>query len=414
MEVLKIATAGSVDDGKSTLIGRLLYDTQSLTTDKIEAIEKSSKQKGYDYLDFSLATDGLVAEREQGITIDVAHIYFSTAKKSYIIADTPGHVEYTRNMVTGASTSQVSIILIDARKGVIEQTYRHFFINNLLRVKDVIVAINKMDLVDYSEEVFNKIKADFQALNAKSAYKEQNVSYIPLSALTGDNVVETLGKMPWYTGQTILQHLEGLEPEDIYDNGQARFPVQTVIRPKTEEYHDFRGYAGKLYGNSIKVGDAVTVLPSLTESKVTNIHFFDQQFDEAGAGSSITIELENDINVTGGDMIVESNELPKVEKDITTTVCWMDSKKLVAGAKYFVQHNTNRVLAKIDSVKNVIATDYSGTAPASQLSINEIGEVTIKLSKAIYFDAYNDNKSNGAFILIDATTNTTAGVGFIK
>ena len=414
MEVLKIATAGSVDDGKSTLIGRLLYDTQSLTTDKLEAIDKSSKQKGYDYLDFSLATDGLVAEREQGITIDVAHIYFSTAKKSYIIADTPGHVEYTRNMVTGASTSQVSIILIDARKGVIEQTYRHFFINNLLRVKDVIVAINKMDLVDYSEEVFNKIKADFQALNAKSAYKERNVSYIPLSALTGDNVVETLGKMPWYTGQTILQHLEGLESKDVYDNGQARFPVQTVIRPKTEEYHDFRGYAGKLYGNNIKVGDAVTVLPSLTESTVTNIHFFDQQFDEASVGSSITIELANDINVTRGDMIVKSNELPRIEKDITTTVCWMDSKKLVAGAKYFVQHNTNRVLAKIDSVKNVIATDYSGVTPASQLSINEIGEVTIKLSKAIYFDAYNENKSNGAFILIDAATNTTAGVGFIK
>jgi sulfate adenylyltransferase subunit 1 len=414
MEVLKIATAGSVDDGKSTLIGRLLYDTQSLTTDKLEAIEKSSKQKGYDYLDFSLATDGLVAEREQGITIDVAHIYFSTAKKSYIIADTPGHVEYTRNMVTGASTSQVSIILIDARKGVIEQTYRHFFINNLLRVKDVIVAVNKMDLVDYSEEVYNKIKADFQALNAKSAYKEQNVSYIPLSALTGDNVVETLGKMPWYSGQTILQHLENLESKDVYDNGQARFPVQTVIRPKTEEYHDFRGYAGKLYGNNIKVGDAVTVLPSLTESKVTNIHFFDQQFDEASVGSSITLELENDINVTRGDMIVKSNELPRIEKDITTTVCWMDSKKLVAGAKYFVQHNTNRVLAKIDSVKNVIATDYSGTTPASQLAINEIGEVTIKLSKAIYFDAYNDNKSNGAFILIDAATNTTAGVGFIK
>ncbi|MBP6758095.1 MAG: GTP-binding protein [Flavobacterium sp.] len=414
MEVLKIATAGSVDDGKSTLIGRLLYDTQSLTTDKLEAIEKSSKQKGYDYLDFSLATDGLVAEREQGITIDVAHIYFSTAKKSYIIADTPGHVEYTRNMVTGASTSQVSIILIDARKGVIEQTYRHFFINNLLRVKDVIVAVNKMDLVDYSEEVYNKIKADFQALNAKSAYKEQNVSYIPLSALTGDNVVETLGKMPWYTGQTILQHLEGLESKDVYDNGQARFPVQTVIRPKTEEYHDFRGYAGKLYGNNIKVGDAVTVLPSLTESTVTNIHFFDQQFDEASVGSSITIELANDINVTRGDMIVKSNELPRVEKDITTTVCWMDSKKLVAGAKYFVQHNTNRVLAKIDSVKNVIATDYSGVTPATQLGINEIGEVTIKLSKAIYFDAYTDNKSNGAFILIDAATNTTAGVGFIK
>ena len=414
MEVLKIATAGSVDDGKSTLIGRLLYDTQSLTTDKLEAIEKSSKQKGYDYLDFSLATDGLVAEREQGITIDVAHIYFSTAKKSYIIADTPGHVEYTRNMVTGASTSQVSIILIDARKGVIEQTYRHFFINNLLRVKDVIVAVNKMDLVDYSEEVYNKIKADFQALNAKSSYKEQNVSYIPLSALTGDNVVETLGKMPWYTGQTILQHLEALESKDVYDNGKTRFPVQTVIRPKTEEYHDFRGYAGKLYGNNIKVGDAVTVLPSLTESKVTNIHFFDQQFDEAVAGSSITLELENDINVTRGDMIVKSGELPKVEKDITTTICWMDSKKLVAGTKYLIQHNTNRVLAKVDSIKNVIATDYSGTTPATQLAINEIGEVNIKLSKALYFDAYDDNKSNGAFILIDPSTNTTAGVGFIK
>ncbi|HSD07174.1 sulfate adenylyltransferase subunit 1 [Flavobacterium sp.] len=414
MEVLKIATAGSVDDGKSTLIGRLLYDTKSLTTDKIEAIEKSSKQKGYDYLDFSLATDGLVAEREQGITIDVAHIYFSTAKKSYIIADTPGHVEYTRNMVTGASTSQVSIILIDARKGVIEQTYRHFFINNLLRVKDVIVAINKMDLVDYSEEVFNKIKADFQALNEKSAYKEQNVSYIPLSAINGGNVAQKSENMPWYTGQTVLEHLEGLHSHDVYEAGKARFPVQTVIRPKTEEYHDFRGYAGKLSGNNIKVGDAVTVLPSLTESKVTKIHFFDKQYDEAVAGSSITIELENDINVTRGDMIVKSSELPKIEKDITTTVCWMDSKKLVAGAKYYVQHNTNRVLAKIDSVKNVIATDYSGITPASQLAINEIGEVTIKLSKAIYFDSYTENKSNGAFILIDAATNTTAGVGFIK
>ncbi|MFT5714152.1 MAG: sulfate adenylyltransferase subunit 1 [Flavobacterium sp.] len=414
MEVLKIATAGSVDDGKSTLIGRLLYDTKSLTTDKLEAIEKSSKQKGYDYLDFSLATDGLVAEREQGITIDVAHIYFSTAKKSYIIADTPGHVEYTRNMVTGASTSQVSIILIDARKGVIEQTYRHFFINNLLRVKEIVVAINKMDLVDYSEEVYNKIKADFEALNAKSTFKEQNVSYIPLAAINGGNVVEKSADMPWYVGQTVLEHLEALEPADVYEKGQARFPVQTVVRPKTEEYHDFRGYAGKLYGNNIKVGDAVTVLPSLTESKVSKIHFFDKQFDEAAVGSSITIELENDINVTRGDMIVKSSELPKVEKDINTTVCWMDGKKLVPGAKYFVQHNTNRVLAKIDSVKNVIATDFSGTKEASQLAINEIGEVNIKLSKALYFDAYNDNKSNGAFILIDATTNTTAGVGFIR
>ncbi|KVV13827.1 sulfate adenylyltransferase subunit 1 [Flavobacterium sp. TAB 87] len=414
MEVLKIATAGSVDDGKSTLIGRLLYDTKSLTTDKLEAIEKSSKQKGYDYLDFSLATDGLVAEREQGITIDVAHIYFSTAKKSYIIADTPGHVEYTRNMVTGASTSQVSIILIDARKGVIEQTYRHFFINNLLRVKEVIVAINKMDLVDYSEEVYNKIKADFETLNAKSSFKEQNVSYIPISALTGGNVAQRAAEMPWYDGQSVLEHLEGLEPADVYEAEQARFPVQTVIRPKTQQYHDFRGYAGKLYGSALKVGDAVTVLPSLTESKISKIHFFDKEFNEAPAGSSITIELENDINVTRGDMIVKSAELPKIEKEINTTICWMDSKKLVAGTKYLIQHNTNRILAKVDRVKNVVATDYSGTKEADQLAINEIGEVSIKLSKAIYFDAYNSNKSNGAFILIDTNTNTTAGVGFIN
>jgi sulfate adenylyltransferase subunit 1 len=344
----------------------------------------------------------------------VAHIYFSTAKKSYIIADTPGHVEYTRNMVTGASTSQVSIILIDARKGVIEQTYRHFFINNLLRVKEVIVAVNKMDLVDYSEEVFNKIKADFQALNAKSSFKEQNVSYIPLSAINGGNVADKSVNMPWYTGQTVLEHLEDLKPEDVFETGKTRFPVQTVIRPKTEEYHDFRGYAGKLYGNSIQVGDAVTVLPSLTESKVSKIHFFEHQFDEAKAGSSIVLELENDINVTRGDMIVKSGELPQVEKDINATICWMDSKKLVPGTKYLIQHNTNRVLAKIDAIKNVIATDYSGATPATQLAINEIGEVTIKLSKALYFDKYNDNKSNGAFILIDANTNTTAGVGFIQ
>ncbi len=414
MDVLKIATAGSVDDGKSTLIGRLLYDTHSLTTDKLEAIERSSKQKGYDYLDLSLATDGLVAEREQGITIDVAHIYFSTAKKSYIIADTPGHVEYTRNMVTGASTSQVSIILIDARKGVIEQTYRHFFINNLLRVKDVIVAVNKMDLVDYAEDVYNNIKEDFKALNAKSTFKEQNVHYIPISAINGGNVVHQSVNMQWYQGPTILEHLEDLDTTEVVQAVQARFPVQTVIRPKTELYHDFRGYAGKLYGNSLKVGDAVTILPSLTASTISNIHFFDKQYNEADAGSSITIELENDINIARGDMIVKSTELPQVQKDIQATICWMDDKKLIVGAKYLVQHNTNTVLAKIEQIKNTVATDFSGTTAASQLSINEIGEVNIKLSKPIYVDTYATNKSNGAFILIDTATNTTAGVGFIN
>ena len=415
MEVLKIATAGSVDDGKSTLIGRMLYDTKSLTTDKLDAIEKRSKANGFDYLDFSLATDGLVAEREQGITIDVAHIYFSTRKKSYIIADTPGHVEYTRNMVTGASTSQASIILVDARKGVIEQTYRHFFINNLLRIKDVIVAINKMDLVDFAEEKYNEIRSQFTELIDKSEYKEQNVTFIPISALQGDNVVELSSKTPWYQGQTLLEHLEALEPQDIFEEGQARFPVQTVIRPKTEEFHDFRGYAGKLYGSDLSVGDEVTVLPSLTKSKIKEIYFFDQTFDKAGRGSSITVTLENDINVSRGDMIVKTGEEPKSDKRLTARICWMDSSALVGGTKYLLQHGSNQVLAMIESVEYTLAPDFSGdNKEATSLSLNEIGEVKLKLAKPIFYDTYETNKSNGAFILIDPNTNTTAGVGFIK
>ena len=415
MEVLKIATAGSVDDGKSTLIGRLLYDTRSLTEDKIEAIKKSSEQRGYDYLDLSLATDGLVAEREQGITIDVAHIYFSTPNKSYIIADTPGHIEYTRNMVTGASTSQVSIILIDARKGVIEQTYRHFFINNLLRIKNVIVAVNKMDLVDYSEEVFNRIKKDFKELNAKSTYKEQQLSYIPVSALKGGNIANKTDAMPWYKGDTILGHLDKLETSDVYDGGQFRFTIQSVIRPKTKEFHDFRGYAGKIYGGSLKVGDNITVLPSLTQSKIEEIYFFDKTYNEAVAGSSVNITLEDDINVARGDMLVKTDELPKIEKQINATVCWMDSKQLRPGAKYIVQHNSNKVLSKIDAIKNIVSTDYTGLVDSNnKLALNDIGEVDIKLSKPLFFDSYKDNKYNGAFILIDTQTNTTAGVGFIN
>lgn len=285
MDILKIATAGSVDDGKSTLIGRILYDTKSLTEDKLDAIEQKSRQKGFDYLDFSLATDGLIAEREQGITIDVAHIYFSTPKKSYIIADTPGHIEYTRNMVTGASNAQASIVLIDARKGVIEQTYRHFFINNLLRIKEVIIAINKMDLVDYSEEKFNEIKLEIEYLANKSSYQKQNVTFIPLSALKGDNVVEKSENMGWYKGDTLLNHLENLTLNDVEEISNARFPIQTVIRPKTERYHDFRGYAGKIYGGNLSVGDEVVILPSKTTSKIKEIHFFDKSYKSATRGS---------------------------------------------------------------------------------------------------------------------------------
>ncbi|MDD3722946.1 MAG: GTP-binding protein [Lutibacter sp.] len=415
MEVLKIATAGSVDDGKSTLIGRLLYDTKSLTDDKLEAIEKSSKKKGYDYLDFSLATDGLVAEREQGITIDVAHIYFSTKTRSYIIADTPGHVEYTRNMVTGASTSQVAIILIDARHGVIEQTYRHFFINNLLRIKSVIVAVNKMDLVNFSEERYNEIKADFEKLVEKSDYEDQNITYIPVSALKGDNVVEKSEMMPWFRGQTLMEYLEKLDTINIYNRGKMRFPVQYVIRPKTEEFHDFRGYSGKVYGGDINVGDEVVVLPSETKSKIKEIYFNDKKYQSAVRRSSISITLEDNVNVSRGDMIVKANELPRIEKTFTAKVCWMCSKQLVPGSKYILQHGVNKVLARVNEIHHKIATDFSGVdTQISSLQINDIAAVSFQLNKPIFFDAFKEHRTNGAFILIDPQTNNTSGVGFIE
>lgn len=415
MEVLKIATAGSVDDGKSTLIGRILYDTKSLTSDKLEAIEKTSKQKGYDYLDFSLATDGLVAEREQGITIDVAHIYFSTQTKSYIIADTPGHVEYTRNMVTGASTSQAAIILIDARKGVIEQTNRHFFINNLLRVKEVIVAINKMDLVDFSEDIYNKIKADFETLMQKRDYQDQNITFIPVSALKGDNVVHKSKNTPWYKGQTLLEHFELLDTEDVYNVGTPRFPVQYVIRPKTEEFHDFRGYAGKVYGGELSVGDEVVALPSQTKSKIKEIYLYDQSYQTASRRSSVTITLEDDINVSRGDMLVKVDDLPTIDKQFTATISWMDSQNLVTGNKYVLQHGVNKVLAKVDAIHHKIHPDYSGIEEhISALGMNDIASVTFKLNKSIFFDPFKNHRTNGSFILIDSQSNNTVGAGFIQ
>lgn len=415
MNVVKIATAGSVDDGKSTLIGRLLYDTKSLTDDKLEAIKEKSKQRGFDYLDFSLATDGLVAEREQGITIDVAHIYFSTLKTSFIIADTPGHIEYTRNMVTGASTAQASIVLVDARKGVVEQTYRHFFINNLLRIKDVVIAVNKMDLVEYSEEKFNQIKGEIEYLASKSGYQNQNLTFIPLSALKGDNVVDASQNMQWYQGETLLNHLEELKLEDVQEQSQVRFPVQTVIRPKTSAYHDFRGYAGKVYGGDLQVNDEVVVLPSATKSKVKSIQFFDKKYQKATRGSSITIELEDDVNVSRGDMLVKVNEEPKAAKELTATICWMDKTPLQTTSKYYLKHGVNDVQAKVMNISSLIHTDFSGKELSpSQLTLNEIGEVQLKLSKPVFFDRFSVNKANGTFILIDSKTNNTAGVGFIN
>ena len=415
MEVLKIATAGSVDDGKSTLIGRILYDTKSLTSDKLEAIEKTSKKNGYDYLDFSLATDGLVAEREQGITIDVAHIYFSTEKKSYIIADTPGHIEYTRNMVTGASTSQAAIILIDARKGVIEQTNRHFFINNLLRIKEVVVAINKMDLVDFSEDRYNEIKSDFQKLMAKRDYQDQKITFIPVSALKGDNVVNQSENTPWYEGETLLEHLESLDLAAVSNVGTPRFPVQYVIRPKTEDFHDFRGFAGKVYGGELSVGDEVVVLPSQTRSKIKDIYFYDKKYQTASRRSSVTITLEDEINVSRGDMLVKAGDLPTIDKQFTATVSWMDSEKLTAGKKYVVQHGVNKVLAKVDNIHHKINPDYSGIDTEVQgLGMNDIAQVTFKLNKPIFYDKFKNHRTNGSFILIDTQTNSTVGAGFIN
>lgn len=415
MEVLKIATAGSVDDGKSTLIGRILYDTKSLSSDKLETIKNISKQKGYDYLDFSLATDGLVAEREQGITIDVAHIYFSTATKSYIIADTPGHVEYTRNMVTGASTSQAAIILIDARKGVVEQTNRHFFINNLLRIKDVIVAINKMDLVDFSEATYKAIKADFETLMHKRDYQAQNITFIPVSALKGDNVVHKSENMPWFKGQTLMEHFEQLQNKDVFNSGTPRFPVQLVIRPKTEEFHDFRGYAGKVYGGELSVGDEVVVLPSQTKSKIKEIFMYDQAYQTASRRSSVTITLEDDINVSRGDMLVKANDLPHIDKAFTATVSWMDSRSLEVGNKYVLQHGVNKVLAKVEAIHHKIHPDYSGLQDnVNALKMNDIASVSFRLNKPIYYDAFKDHRTNGSFILIDSQSNNTVGAGFIQ
>jgi sulfate adenylyltransferase subunit 1 len=415
MNVLKIATAGSVDDGKSTLIGRLLYDTKSLTDDKLEAIEEKSRQRGFDYLDFSLATDGLVAEREQGITIDVAHIYFSTRKKSFIIADTPGHIEYTRNMVTGASTAQASIVLIDARNGVVEQTYRHFFINNLLRIKNVVIAINKMDLVDFSEDKYNNIKGEIEYLASKSDYKNQQLTFIPMAALQGDNVVSKSENMPWYAGETLLHHLEKLDAEAINEVSQVRFPVQTVIRPKTDEYHDFRGYAGKIYGGDLAIGDKIVVLPSQTKSIIKSIHFFNETFVKAKNGSSVTITLEDNVNVSRGDMLVKVNEEPTITKQLDATICWMDKEPLRESQKYYIKHGVNDAQAKITQLSCILKTDFSGKIEnPSELALNQIGDVQLKLSKPLLIDAYDQNKSNGAFILINSKTNNTVGVGFIR
>jgi sulfate adenylyltransferase subunit 1 len=414
MEVLRIATAGSVDDGKSTLIGRLLYETNSITTDKLEAIEKASKRRGVDYLDLSLLTDGLIAEREQGITIDVAHIYFSTPKRKYIIADTPGHVEYTRNMITGASNAQVAIILVDARNGIAEQTYRHFYITNLLHISNVVVCVNKMDLVNYSQEQFEKIKEEFKTLSGKGNFKQQHLQFIPIASLFGDNIASTSSNMSWYQGPALLEHLENLEWHTEENELPARFPVQYVIRPKSNEHHDFRGFSGKLASGVLKKGDRVVALPSLRESNIKDIFRYDVSVDHAEAGDSVVITLEDEIDLSRGDMLVLQNQQFHSTKELSAQVCWLDHEALVPGKNYLLQHGINRVKAKVGNLfSSINVQDFNHVEDVSKLGLNEIGFISIKTAQPVFADKYAENKQNGSFILIDEYSNNTVGVGFV-
>ncbi|MEO1587345.1 MAG: GTP-binding protein, partial [Bacteroidota bacterium] len=347
MEILRIATAGSVDDGKSTLIGRLLHDTQSITADKLEALQAASKRKGLDFTDLSLLTDGLIAEREQGITIDVAHIYFSTPQRKYIIADTPGHEEYTRNMVTGTSTAQASLILIDVRNGVVEQTHRHFYIASLLKVPNVVVCINKMDLVGYNPIAFQAIVDEFEAFAKEVQFEGQQIQYIPISSLWGENVVEKSAQMSWYEGEPLLTHLESIQPREGMAELPARMVVQSVIRPRTEAFHDYRAYAGKVASGRFKLGDEVTVLPSRRRSTISAIERYDEKLDQALPGQSVSISLAEDIDVSRGEMLVKTGEEPVGKKEIHADVCWMDHQPLVHGKMYVLQHGTQSCKAKV-------------------------------------------------------------------
>ncbi len=416
MDILRIATAGSVDDGKSTLIGRLLYETNSITKDKIEALESASKRKGLNFLDLSLLTDGLIAEREQGITIDVAHIYFSTPTRKYIIADTPGHVEYTRNMVTGASNVKVSLILVDARQGVVEQTARHLSIASLLRIPKVIICINKMDLVQYQQTTFESIQDSLSDLIAQTTFDGQEISFLPISSLYGQNITQPADQMPWYQGNTLLDELEAFEFAETQSKAAARFPVQFVIRPMTEAYHDYRGYAGKISSGTFQVGDAVRVLPTGQESTIASIEKFDQKLSKAEAGDSVVITLSTDIDISRGNTLVKaSEEMAPQLKDFSAQVCWLDHQALSAGKTYLLQHGIHITKAKIYQItERLDVVAQTSTEHVDSLKLNEIGRISLRTAQAIHADRYAENPANGAFILIDEFSNSTVGVGFVS
>ena len=414
MDLLRFTTAGSVDDGKSTLIGRLLYDSKNIFEDQIQAVEESSKKRGDDHINLALLTDGLKAEREQGITIDVAYRYFATPKRKFIIADTPGHIQYTRNMVTGASTANLAIILVDARKGIVEQTCRHAFIANLLRIQHVIVAFNKMDLVDYDESVYESIVENFKSFSSRLG-NFIDVTFIPISALKGDNVVERSTNMGWYSGSTLLYHLESVYIGSDRNHVQARFPVQWVIRPHSDEHHDFRGYAGRVAGGVFKPGDEVQVLPSGFTSEIESIHTADGPMDEVFAPFSCSLLLKDDIDVSRGDMIVKINNPPNRGQDIEAMLCWFSDKKMMIRGKYSLRHTTKEVKAIVNDLQYKININtLRKIEDDKEFEMNEIGRVSIRTSAPIYFDSYENNRTTGSFILVDDMTNETVAAGMIS
>jgi len=413
MELLRFTTAGSVDDGKSTLIGRLLYDSKAIFEDQMEAIEISSKKRGDEEVDLALLTDGLRAEREQGITIDVAYRYFATPKRKFIIADTPGHIQYTRNMVTGASTANAALILVDARNGVIEQTLRHSYIANLLQIPHIIVCINKMDLVDYSQETYDRIKADYQKkivdkLNIK------DVRFIPISAKLGDNVVDASTNMDWFSGTPLLDLLENIKIVDDRNHGDSRLPVQYVIRPQSDEFHDYRGYAGRVASGVFHPGDKVQILPSGIETTIEAIDSFSGEQEVAFTPQSVTVRLSDNIDISRGDMIVDANNVPNVSQEFEAMLCWMNERAMMPRGKYTIKHTTNETRCMIRDVKFKVNVDtLDEVIDDKVVGLNDIACVSFKAAKPLFFDSYKKNRLTGSFILIDEGTNETVAAGMI-
>ena len=411
-DLLRFSTAGSVDDGKSTLIGRLLYETKQIVDDQLEAVERASRQQGADYLNLALLTDGLRAEREQGITIDVAYRYFATPRRKFIIADTPGHVQYTRNMITGASTSDLALILVDARNGVVEQTRRHALLATLLGVPRLVVCINKMDLVDYSEETFAGIRSEFEAF--ASRLNVEQIAYIPVSALAGDNVAEPSANMSWYGGPSLLRYLEEAPAGGRDRLGSLRFPVQYVVRPLSHEHHDYRGYAGQIAAGSVRPGDEVLVLPAGLTTRVASVDVFEDSLQEASAPLSVTLRLADDLAVSRGDMICSAYEPPTCTNALEATLCWLGTQPLRLDAPYLIQHSTRRVRAIVTALHHRLdpnTLDRDDTA--GTLNLNDIGCASLRITQPLFVDSYDDCRATGSFILIDAGTHDTVAGGIV-